>query len=267
MSRMCPKPTDQKTRLETRRPVAKPRPKTKSGPTSTVDRTSPDLADVMVEASASPTLKSTQTRPTMPPKPKRRPNTDIYGQASGGRQALTSSTTEGRAHSAAGPDLVYGSDRTASKSALDAGTPPAPAEKTSHSTTRQGRDTTTNRRVRPAQGRPPLPPRVPKSIWFDFDDDPTGPTSPVLPAAAPAKRKRASRRQMFQTVLRISAVNRAADDATRAEALENPSSSRRPYTSALPDCCRATLLLHVNAGAPTQAPRSAAALPVPPPWS
>ncbi|CAE7862141.1 unnamed protein product, partial [Symbiodinium microadriaticum] len=204
-------------RLETRRPVAKPRPKTKSGPTSTVDRTSPDLADVMVEASASPTLKSTQTRPTMPPKPKRRPNTDIYGQASGGRQALTSSTTEGRAHSAAGPDLVYGSDRTASKSALDAGTPPAPAEKTSHSTTRQGRDTTTNRRVRPAQGRPPLPPRVPKSIWFDFDDDPTGPTSPVLPAAAPAKRKRASRRQMFQTVLRISAVNRAADDATRAE--------------------------------------------------
>ncbi|CAE7948731.1 unnamed protein product [Symbiodinium sp. KB8] len=236
------------------------RPKMKSEPASTVDGASPELVEVMVEADDTPTLRSKQTRPTMPPKPKKRPDTDIYKQASGDQQVLVASITEVRAD---GSDLVSDSGRTTPQTSSEAATSSAPAEKTRHFTTRQGKAIATSRKVIPVKGRPPLPPRIPKSIWFDFDDDPKGPTSPVLPAAAPAKRKRASRRQMFQTVLRISAVNRAADDATRAEAPENPSSSHRLHKSALRDRCRAALLLHVTTDAPIQVPRSVAALPVP----
>ena len=232
----------------------------KSEPASTVDGASPELVEVMVEADDTPTLRSKQTRPTMPPKPKKRPDTDIYKQASGDQQVLVASITEVRAD---GSDLVSDSGRTTPQTSSEAATSSAPAEKTRHFTTRQGKAIATSRKVIPVKGRPPLPPRIPKSIWFDFDDDPKGPTSPVLPAAAPAKRKRASRRQMFQTVLRISAVNRAADDATRAEAPENPSSSHRLHKSALRDRCRAALLLHVTTDAPIQVPRSVAALPVP----
>ncbi|CAE7349591.1 unnamed protein product [Symbiodinium microadriaticum] len=159
---------------------------------------------------------------------------------------------------------VPDSSRTSMAESSGAEKPPAPTETTGPSTGRTGRDTAARQKTKPATGRPLKPPRVPKSIWFDFDDDHQGPTSPVLPAAAPAKRKRASRRQMFQTVLRISAVNRAADDAMQIDVPENPGSSRRPYHSALLAICNVTFLWTDSFGEPNHLLRPMATLPVPP---
>ena len=70
---------------------------------------------------------------------------------------------------------------------------------------------------------------------------------------------------MFQTGLRISAVNRAADDASGAGAPESFCNSRRPYMSALHDCGCTALLSYVTSGALTYGLRSVVALPVPSP--
>ena len=75
-------------------------------------------------------------------------------------------------------------------------------------------------RTRPAPAA--TGPRRPKSIWFDT-------TEPSEVAAALRSRKRASRRQMFQTVLLISAANRAAENRSDAEAASTSHRSRRVY--------------------------------------
>ena len=72
----------------------------------------------------------------------------------------------------------------------------------------------------------PTGPKRPKSIWFDT-------TEPSEVAAAMQPRKRASRRQMFQTVLLISAANRAAEAQQDAE--DTPK-SHRPRQMYKRDC-------------------------------
>ena len=247
---------DKRTEKRTRRPMAKPRPKTRPKPAFTVDNASPQPVEKTVEDTDAPMSESTTTRPHMPPKPKQRPRSVVHGLHAGSQTALASSTAKGRADSS---DLVPDSDRNDPKTTSAVLTRPALVEGKGSSTTRRHRDPAIGSKEKPAQRRTPPPPRVPKSIWFDFDDDPQGPTSPVLPVAAPAKRKRASRRQMFQTVLRISAVNRAADDASGAGAPESFCNSRRPHMSALHDCGCTALLLYVTSGALTHGPRSVVA--------
>ena len=71
------------------------------------------------------------------------------------------------------------------------------------------------------QSRPPGPRRS-KSIWFDT-------TEPSEMAAALRPKKRASRRQMFRTVLLISAANRAAEAQQDAADTSQCRRSRQPY--------------------------------------
>ena len=67
-------------------------------------------------------------------------------------------------------------------------------------------------------------PKRQKSIWFDT-------TAPSEMAAAMKPRKKASRRQMFQTVLLISAANRAADAQQDADGTPQSRPPQRVYKS------------------------------------
>ena len=74
----------------------------------------------------------------------------------------------------------------------------------------------------------PLGPRRSKSIWFDT-------TAPSEMAAALRPKRKASRRQMFQTVLLISAANRAADAQQNAADTVPGRRSRQEYKRACTD--------------------------------